>query len=129
MPYVADFMQQDKSRQVLSKILADFLVGGFLISAAVYIAEILGPVFGGSFAALPVRVGGTIFLAGTSGGSSMAYSMAVGALSGSLGAFVFSVVLSLAPQKIGIFRSFFLAVTLCGLLVYLSSPIISGALS
>ena len=122
-------MQPGKSRQMLSKVLTDFLIGGFLISAAVYIAEILGPAFGGSFAALPVRVGGTIFLAGTSGGSGMAYSMAVGALSGSLGAFVFSVVLSLAPRKIGIFRSFFLAVALCALSVYLSSPIISGALS
>ncbi len=106
------------------KILVDFILGGLLISIALLISDILGPLVGGGFAALPIRVGATIFIAGISGGEAIAYEMSKGALSGLFGAFAFALILSFTPQKIGITKSFIAALFLCALVICITNPII-----
>ncbi|RLG14258.1 MAG: hypothetical protein DRN71_03340 [Candidatus Nanohalarchaeota archaeon] len=106
------------------KILIDFIFGGLLISIALLISDILGPLISGEFAALPIRVGATIFIAGAAGGETVAYEMSKGALSGLFGAFTFALVLSFTPRKIGITNSFIAALFLCALVICITNPII-----
>ncbi len=115
-------MHPEKS--MYHKILIDFIFGGLLISIALLISDILGPLICGGFAALPVRVGATIFIAGAAGGETIAYEMSKGALSGLFGAFSFALILSFAPQKIGITKSFIAALLLCALVICITNPII-----
>ena len=106
------------------KILIDFILGGLLISITLLISDILGPLLGGGFAALPIRVGATIFIAGAAGGETIAYEMSKGALSGLCGAFTFALILSFTPRKIGITKSFIAAIFLCAIVIYITNPII-----
>lgn len=113
-------------KTMIYKILADFVFGGLLISLALYISEILGPLLAGEFASLPIRTGTTLFIAGTTGGVEAMHSMSVGALTGSLGAFAFTIILCIAPRKIGTFHSFLIAFLACIAVVYLTNPILSA---
>lgn len=85
----------------ISKLLQDFAIGGALVVAAVATAAYVNPVAGGIVAAMPLRLGTSIFLTGAHGGSRMAAQMAHGSLLAMPGMVVFLIALPTAIERLG----------------------------
>jgi hypothetical protein len=97
----------------------NFLLGGFLIALALAIGKLVGPFIAGIIAALPVRLGATLFLGGISNDVSFVLEMIKGAVPGSLGALCFMVVLSLTVKRVGVPKAFVLGCLACLAVVYI----------
>ena len=103
---------------VLGELGENFLLGGFLIAIVLAIGKLLGPFIAGIIAALPVRLGTTLFMGGISNDPSFVLEMIRGALPGSLGALFLMITLSLSVKRLGILKSFALACMICLAVVY-----------
>ncbi|MBN2330743.1 MAG: hypothetical protein JXC85_02910 [Candidatus Aenigmarchaeota archaeon] len=99
------------------RLLFDFMIGGGLIAAVVSVFHFVSPLIGGIIAAVPVRIGITMFLGGIAEGSGFVLGMLRGSIPGSFGAFSFMFVLSRATRRLGIWRSFSIATLVCVLVV------------
>ena len=108
-----------KKKILLRDIATDFLIGGFLVALALYIGSSLGAIFGGIVAALPIRVGVTIFLAGVRN-ERFASEMVEGALLTYLGTLFFLLSLWYFMPKIGLYKSFALALAISGIVIFLT---------
>jgi hypothetical protein len=100
------------------EFLFDFLLGGGLIACVLAIGKYFGPLIAGIIAALPVRLGTTLFLAGMGNDVVFATEMIKGVLPGSLGALGFMIILSNTTLKFGLWKSFILACLTCLMIVY-----------
>ncbi|GEM_PF-1562443 len=60
-------MKLQKRKAIGEKIILDFLIGGALVSVAIGIGIAIGALYGGIIAALPIRLGVTIFLSAGEG--------------------------------------------------------------
>jgi len=94
-------------------ILINFLFGGILIAIAIAIGMIVGPVFGGLIAALPIRLGATIFLSGIKEGDKFAFKMVEGSLLTYIGTFLFLISLWCLIPKIGFLKGFVISSIIC----------------
>lgn len=96
-------MQKTK---VLGRILLDFLIGGGLVAIALAVGFLFSPLVAGVIAALPIRVGATIFLGGVHEGAEFAHKMVEGGLLTYAGTLGFFLVLYYAIPRFGLLKSF-----------------------
>jgi len=90
------------------RLLGEFLAGGGLIALILALARFFGPTAAGILAALPVRLGATLFMGGFSQGSEFAIQMLRGSVPSSIGAFAFMVTLA-RTSKHGMAAAFIVA--------------------
>ena len=103
-----------KGRRPLWKdLVEDFAAGGFLVMAALWVAEISSPVLGGVIAAMPVRFAAVWIIGGMRRGKAFAGRLARGSLIGMTGNLIFSVTLFLAAGVLGFTPGFGLGVICC----------------
>ncbi len=100
------------------KLLYDFIAGGALIATVLALAKIFGPFIAGIIAALPIRLGTTLFLSGITNSPEFVLGMLRGSIPGSLGSFGFMVTLAKTTKKFGIWKSFILACVVCLIIVF-----------
>lgn len=100
------------------EILFSFFAGGGLIAIVLAAAKIFGPLIAGIIAALPVRLGTTLFISGISYSPDFVLGMLRGSIPTSMGAFAFMIVLAKTTGKLGIVKSFLLACFVCVLIIY-----------
>jgi hypothetical protein len=105
------------------KILVEFLLGGMLIAFAIAIGMLIDPVFGGLIAALPIRLGATIFLGGMSEGEKFALKMVEGSLLTYIGTFFFLVALRYFIPRLGLATSFVISSIICVAIIILTFKI------
>ncbi|MBI2076033.1 MAG: hypothetical protein HYT72_02165 [Candidatus Aenigmarchaeota archaeon] len=108
-----------ENKRILDKVLLDFLIGGALVSLAIFIGILTSPLIGGIIAALPIRVGITILLGGFHEGEEFAKKMIEGSLLTYVPTLFFFLTLYFTADKIGLLKSFVLAsfVTLISLII------------
>ncbi len=99
--------------------IKDFVIGGALVAFALWLASSLGPVAGGIFAALPIRLAATIALGSSGKGPEFVEDMAKGALVGFVANFLFILVLILTMRSFGFVYSFASAVFVCLVAIFI----------
>jgi len=80
------------------RLLVEFLAGGGLIALFLALARFFGPTAAGIMAALPIRLGATLFMGGFTQGSDFALQMLKGSIPSSIGAFAFMLTLARASK-------------------------------
>ncbi len=100
------------------KLLYDFLIGGGLIATVLALGKVFGPMIAGIIAALPVRLGATLFLSGMTNSPEFVLGMLRGSIPGSLGSFGFMATLAKTTKKFGLWKSFVLACIVCLIIIY-----------
>jgi hypothetical protein len=100
------------------KLLYDFIAGGALIATVLALGKVFGPTLAGIVAALPVRLGATLFLSGISNSPEFVIGMLRGSIPASLGAFGFMITLARTTKRLGMLKSFILAVAVCALIIF-----------
>jgi hypothetical protein len=101
------------------KLVYDFLAGGGLIATVLALGKVFGPMIAGIIAALPLRLGTTLFLSGISNGPAFVTSMLRGSIPASIGAFGFMITLAKTTTKFGLLKSFILACVVCLIIIYM----------
>lgn len=91
--------------KALDRILLDFVLGGVLVAAAVFVGIVAGAIWGGVIAALPIRLGVTILLSYAEG-SKFTMQMIEGSLLTYVGTLFFLLTLYFGYPKIGLVKSF-----------------------
>ena len=102
-----------KSGDAKKKLAGDFFFGGTVVAVALQIASLAGPVAGGIFAGLPIRLGLTIAILGFRKDASFVEDMARGALIGLAANFAFVFTLILTLKSFGVVYSFISATVVC----------------
>jgi len=100
------------------KLAYDFLIGGGLIATVLALGKVFGPMIAGIIAALPVRLGTTLFLSGISNSPAFVAGMLRGSIPTSLGAFGFMVTLARTTTRFGMLKSFILACSVCLIIIF-----------
>ncbi len=90
-------------------IALDFLFGGAIVTGALLIASLLGPVYGGILAGAPIRAGGTIFLEALHRGEEKAAELTRGVVFAMIANVGFALVLMLCIPRIGLYKGFLAA--------------------
>lgn len=109
-----------KKTFVWSKIITDFLIGGGLITSAIFVGMLTSPLIGGLIAALPIRVGITILLGGIHEGTEFATKMLEGSLLTFFGTFTFLLGLYYGIPRFGLLKGFALASVGCLIVVVIT---------
>ena len=102
-----------KSGDAKKKLVGDFFFGGTVVAVALQIASLAGPVAGGIFAGLPIRLGLTIAILGFRKDAAFVEDMARGALIGLAANFAFVFTLILTLKSFGVVYSFICATAVC----------------
>ena len=102
-----------KSGDAKKKLAGDFFFGGTVVAAALHIASLAGPIAGGIFAGLPIRLGLTIAILGFRKDALFVEDMARGALIGLAANFAFTFTLILTLKSYGVIYSFVSATVVC----------------
>jgi hypothetical protein len=100
------------------RLVYDFIAGGALIATILALAKVFGPFIAGIIAALPVRLGATLFLSGITNSPAFVTGMLRGSIPASFGAFGFMVTLSKTTTRLGLWKSFILACVVCLLIIF-----------
>ena len=102
-----------RRRPLWKEFLENFAAGGFLVMAALWVAELSSPVIGGVIAAMPIRFAATWILGGMRHGKAFAGRLARASIIGMAGNLIFSVTLFLAIGVLGFSPGFGLGVLCC----------------
>ncbi|RLG14257.1 MAG: hypothetical protein DRN71_03335 [Candidatus Nanohalarchaeota archaeon] len=94
------------------KFAKDFIAGGAVVSFALWLASIVGPVIGGIFAGLPIRLAATIAFERNKGAEYIE-RMAKGALLGFIANFSFIFTLIFCLNTLTLYHAFITASTVC----------------
>jgi len=105
--------------KVVAKILQNFLVGGALVALALAVGSLVGAVFGGLVAALPIRLAATLLIGGVGEGEQFAFKMAEGSLLTYPGTFAFIAILFVGIPRIGLLKSFAAAIIADAIIILL----------
>lgn len=100
-------------RRLWKEFVENFAAGGFLVMAALWVADISSPVLGGVIAAMPIRFAATWLLGGIRHGKAFAGKLARGSIIGMAGNLIFSVMLFLTIGMLGFSPGFGLGVICC----------------
>ena len=100
--------QRIERKMLLERITLDFIIGGGLVAAAIYIGIMIGSVFGGMVAALPIRLGVTILLS-SGQGEVFVKEMIEGSLLTYVGTLFFLLTLYFGFPRIGLVNSLIIA--------------------
>lgn len=90
----------------VKSVALDFVFGGAIVAGALFVASLLGPLYGGLLAGAPIRAGGTIFLASLHRGEEFAREVARGVMLAMVANVGFAVVLYLCLPKLGMYKAF-----------------------
>jgi len=93
----------------MRNIVFDFLFGGALVAAALFVASLLGPTVGGILAGAPIRTGGVVFLEYLHNGLDSAAEMTRGVVLAMISNVFFAVSLYLTLPRVGIAGGFLIA--------------------
>ncbi len=94
------------------KFAKDFIAGGAVVSLALWLASIMGPVIGGIFAGLPIRLAATIAFERKKGAEYIE-KMAKGALLGFIANFSFMLTLIFCLNTQTLYHAFIAASIVC----------------
>jgi hypothetical protein len=108
----------------LQKLIYDFIAGGAMIATVLAIGKVFGPAIAGIIAALPVRLGATLFLSGVEGGPAFVLQMLRGSVPTSVGAFGFMLTLAKTTKRLGMLRSFILSITVCVIIIIIGVSVL-----
>jgi hypothetical protein len=97
----------------LERLIPDFLIGGSMIAGVLAVAHFLGPFLAGIIAALPVRLGATLFLGGIAGSSEFFLGLLRGIIPANFGTLCFIVMLAKTTRRYGVWKSFALSWAVC----------------
>jgi len=87
----------------------DFLFGGAIVAGALFLASLLGPVFGGILAGAPIRAGGTVFLQALHQGEASAIELTRGVVLAMVANVGFALALFACLPRLGLYASFLVA--------------------
>ncbi|MCK5698958.1 MAG: DUF3147 family protein [Candidatus Aenigmarchaeota archaeon] len=94
------------------KFAKDFIAGGAVVSFALWLASLMGPVIGGIFAGLPLRLAATIAFERRKGAKYIE-KMAKGALLGFIANFSFMFTLIFCLNTLTLYHAFIAASIVC----------------
>lgn len=106
------------------RILYDFIAGGAMIATVLAIGKVFSPAIAGIIAALPVRLGATLFLSGMTNSPEFVLGMLRGSIPTSIGAFGFMVTLSKTTKRMGMRKSFILSMTVCAIIIVIGVSVL-----
>ena len=111
-------MKLQKRKAIGEKILLDFLIGGALVSVAIGIGIAIGAIYGGIIAALPIRLGVTIFLS-SGQGDLFLKEMIEGSLLTYIGTLFFLLTLYYGFPKFGLINALIIATIIATVTIFI----------
>ena len=90
-----------------------------MIATVLAIGKVFGPAIAGIIAALPVRLGTTLFLSGVTNSPEFVLGMLKGSVPTSIGAFGFIITLSRTTKRLGMLKSFILSIAVCVIIIFI----------
>ena len=96
----------------MKKFAKDFIAGGAVVSLALWLASLFGPVIGGIFAGLPIRLAATIAFERRKGAEYIE-RMSKGALLGFIANFSFMLTLIFCLNTLTLYHAFITASIVC----------------
>lgn len=111
-----DDMKKSRGRMI-KEFAENFVIGGFLVMAAILVAKVSTPAIGGILAALPIRYGITWGITAMRKGKEFAEDMAKGSVIGMPGNLAFSIALYLLLVSSLDFMAAFVASIIAGIAV------------
>ncbi|MCS7131559.1 MAG: hypothetical protein NZ934_02390 [Hadesarchaea archaeon] len=89
----------------VKSVALDFVFGGAIVAGALFVASLLGPLYGGLLAGAPIRAGGTVFLASLHRGEEFAREVARGVMLAMVANVGFAIVLYFCLPKLGMYKA------------------------
>jgi uncharacterized membrane protein (GlpM family) len=103
---------KDKLRMART-FLENFIIGGALVTVALWIAYVSDPAIGGFIAGLPLRFGVTWIITAKRHGEEFAKKMAKGSLKGMIGSVISTLFIFFTIGMLGLTLAFTMAVLIC----------------